>query len=166
MNFHEAHVAANKILQRKIDNALTADVFFEVAKKEAAVIRDIVYGAYDPAMYDRRGSNSGGIGDETNIEIVGGKAINGRLEVVNLTEPNPGGCPSGFCTTGKFLPALIEYGDGYKGYRYDYYDPSNKHHTFGLPRPFTKKTIESLREGKEHVRGMRDGLTRQKVKVL
>jgi hypothetical protein len=65
-------------------------------------------------------------------------------------------------TTGKNLPELVEYGDGYHFYHYDF--PSKKGR-YMEPRPFTAKTIEHLQDSKAHVSALRDGLKRQGVTV-
>ena len=69
------------------------------------------------------------------------------MVVVNMTEPNPGGCMNDDqVTTGKNLPELVEFGDGYKFYHYDF--PSRRRYM--EPRPFTAKTIEHLKESRAH----------------
>ena len=161
MNIREALLKANKALSAKIDDAMTKEVFEEVQDEEAATIYEEVYKVYTPRMYRRRGAY-GGLGDPYNIEILGGVAKGGRLVVVNMTEPNPGGClGGGQVTTGKNLPELIEYGDGYKS---NYYDFPGKG-KYMKPRPFTAKTIEHLQENKAHVKALRAGLRRQGINV-
>ena len=120
MTIREALAAANKKLISKIDNAMSNEVFKEVQDEEAATIYEVVYKVYTPKMYRRRG-DYGGMADPYNIEIVGGGARGGVMVVVNLTEPNPGGCMSDDqVTTGKNLPELIEFGHGYMFYQYDF----------------------------------------------
>lgn len=120
MTIREALAAANKKLINKIDDAMSNEVFKEVQDEEAATIYEVVYRVYTPRMYRRRG-DYGGMADPYNIEIVGGSARGGVMAVVNLTEPNPGGCMSDDqVTTGKNLPELIEFGHGYKFYQYDF----------------------------------------------
>lgn len=156
-----ARVKANPSLMQKIDNAMTNEVFKEVQEEEAATIYEVVYKVYKPKMYRRRGEY-GGMADPYNIEIKGGSAQGGIMIVVNMTEPNPGGCvDNDAVTTGKNLPELVEYGDGYKFYRYDF--PSGGR--FMYARPFTAKTIEHLKESKAHIAAMRAGLRRQGIKV-
>ena len=160
MTIREALKRANIKLQPKIDDAMTKEVFEEVADEESATIYDEVYKVYKPKMYRRRGDN-GGLGDPYNIAIRGGSAKNGKMAVVNLTDPNPDGCMSDGVTTGKDLPALIEYGHGYK---WNYYDFPGKG-KYMKPRPFTKKTIEHLKENGAHIDALRAGLRRQGIKV-
>jgi hypothetical protein len=162
MTIREALAVANKQLVQKIDNAMTNEVFKEVQDEEAATIFSEVYKVYTPRMYRRRG-DMGGLGDPYNIEIRGGSAKGGVLVVVNVTEPNPGGCfDNSRVTTGKNLPELVEYGHGYKYYTYDF--PSKKGR-FMEPRPFTAKTIEHLKESGAHISALRAGLKRQGVRV-
>lgn len=163
MTIKEALREANKQLMAKINNAMTKEVFEKVRDKEVVAIKSTVYDAYAPEeMTYRRRGEYGGMADPYNIEIKGGAAKNGRMAVVNMTEPNPGGCLSDArITTGKNLPELIEYGDGYKFYQYDF--PTKG--AYMRPRPFTAKTIESLKESGELVKALKDGLKRQGVNV-
>lgn len=161
MTIREALEKANRKLMSKIDNAMSNEVFKKVQDEEAATIYEEVYKVYTPIMYDRR-REYGGLADPYNIEMRGGTAKNGVLVVVNTTEPNPGGCPDvGQVTTGKNLPELVEYGDGYKFYRYDF--PKNRRYM--KPRPFTQKTIEHLKQNRAHVSALKAGLKRQGIKV-
>jgi len=161
MTLNEALTKISKQLAPRIDDALTREVFKEVQDEEAATIYEEVYKVYTPRMYRRRGEY-GGLGDPYNIEIRGGSAQGGIMVVVNMTEPNPGGCvDNDAVTTGKNLPELVEYGDGYKFYRYDF---SSNGRYMG-PRPFTAKTIKHLRESRAHVTALKEGLRRQGVKV-
>ena len=161
MNIQEALEKANKQLMAKIDNAMTKEVFEEVRDEEAATIYSEVYKVYTPRMYRRRGEY-GGLGDPYNIEIQGGVAKGGTMAVINVTEPNPGGCISNDqVTTGKDLPALVEFGNGYKFYQYDFPGKGR----YMEPRPFTAKTIEHLLESRAHVSALKAGLKRQGIKV-
>ena len=161
MALTEALAMISKQLAPKIDNALTREVFEDVRDEEAATIYAEVYRVYTPRMYRRRGEY-GGLADPYNIEIRGGAAQGGKMVIVNMTDPNPGGCVSDAqVTTGKSLPELVEYGDGYKFYRYDF--PSRGRYMNA--RPFTEKTIEHIRTSHAHVTALKDGLIRQGVKV-
>ena len=162
MTIREALAKANAQLMSKIDNAMTKEVFEEVQDEETAAIYAVVYKVYTPRMYRRRGEY-GGLGDPYNIEISGGAARDGRMVVVNMTEPNPGGCMSDAqVTTGKNLPELVEFGDGYKFYQYDFH---KRGAAYIGPRPFTAKTIENLKKSGAHVTALKAGLKRQGVKV-
>lgn len=159
MTIKEALAQANAQLQKKVDSALTNEVFEKVRDVEVETIDSVVYGVYNPKMYRRRG-NYGGMADPYNIEISGGSAANGVLTVVNMTEANPSSV-SGNATTGKNLPMLIERGHGYGGNLYDYPGKGS----YMKPRPFTERTIENLAGSKAHVTALRNGLVRQGVKV-
>lgn len=120
MTIREALAKANQRLLSKIDDAMTKEVFEEVRDEESATIYAEVYKVYTPRIYRRRGEY-GGLGDPYNIEIRGGASKGGRMVVVNITEPNPRGTISDSSVTmGKDLPELVEYGDGYKSYQYDF----------------------------------------------
>lgn len=162
MTIHDALAKANKQLMSKIDDAMTKEVFEEVRDEESATIYAEVYKVYKPRIYRRRGEY-GGLGDPYNIEIQGGAAVGGKMAVVNMTEPNPGGGVSdALVTTGKNLPELVEYGDGYKFYSYDF---PTMGAAFMGPRPFTAKTIEHLKTSRAHVNALKTGLKRQGVDV-
>lgn len=161
MTIREALKRANQQIQAKIDDAMTHEVFEEVRDEEAATIFEVVYQAYTPKMYRRRGEYEG-MGDPYNIEIKGGAAKGGVLVVVNTTEPNPGGCVSNDVTTGKNLPELIEYGNGYKGYSYDF---PKRGAAYMKARPFTAKTIEHLKESNAHITALKNGLKRRGLDV-
>lgn len=161
MTIREALAKANKQLLEKIDNAMTKEVFEEVRDEEVATIYSVVYKVYTPRIYRRRGEY-GGLGDPYNIEIQGGVAKGGRMAVINMTDPNPGGTMNNDrVTTGKNLPKLVEFGDGYKFYHYDF--PSGGRYMDS--RPFTVKTIEHLKASRAHVTALKAGLRRQGVNV-
>ena len=144
MNVREVLEKANKQLMAKIDDAMTKEVFEEVRDEEAATIYSEVYKVYTPRMYRRRGEY-GGLGDPYNIEIRGGAAKGGVMVVVNMTEPNPGGCMNDDqVTTGKNLPELVEFGDGYKFYHYDF--PSRRRYMEPQRKPRSCKCFESWTE--------------------
>lgn len=129
MTLSETLTKINKQLSRKIDAALIKEVFEEIRDEEAATIYAEVYKVYTPRIYRRRGEY-GGLADPYNIEIKGGAAKGGRMAVVNVTDPNPGGTlDDSRVTTGKSLPELVEYGDGYKFYTADARipDPASGH---------------------------------------
>lgn len=169
MTIKEALENANKQLSKKIDDAMTKEVFSAVQEEEAATIDSEVYGVYTPYSkkcrpYRRRG-DLGGLADPSNIEIEGGVAKGGTLIVVNKTEPNPGGVGVDFLssvTIDKNLPYLIEYGGG-KGGRYDFAPAPTRRYL--KPRPFTAKTVEHLRDSGAHIDALKIGLQRQGVKV-
>lgn len=120
INIKEALAHANKQLKPKIDSALSREVYQVVVDAEALAIDEKVYDTYRPLMYERRG-DMGGLGDKGNIIMKGGKATNGVLRVINITDPNPGGVLNrDRVTVGKSLPELIEYGNNNRwGYKYD-----------------------------------------------
>lgn len=162
MTIHEALAKANAQLMSKIDDAMTKEVFEEVREEEAATIEAEVYRVYIPKIYRRR--ERYGLSDKENIEIRGGTAKGGKLVVVNMTEPNPGGTmDDDRVTTGKNLPELVEYGDGYKFYQYDF--KGNGKRRYLKSRPFTAKTIEHLKASRAHVAALKAGLKRQGITV-
>ena len=144
-------------LAPKIDNALAHEVADAVRDEESATIKEVVYGVYTPKLYRRRGDIDG-FGDDYNIEA---KVKNGTLTVRNVTEPNPGGVLNNAqVTTGKHLDELIEYGYGSANGSYDF---PKRGAAFMKARPFTKKTIEHLKQNKAHVKALKKGLKRLNI---
>ena len=161
MTLMDALTKIDRQLAAKIDDALSKEVFEEVRDEEAATIYSEVYKVYTPRIYRRRGEY-GGLGDPYNIEIKGGTAKGGKMAVVNVTDPNSGGTMNNDrVTTGKNLPELVEFGDGYKFYHYDF--PSRGR--FMDARPFTAKTIEHLKASRAHITALKAGLRRQGINV-
>lgn len=161
MTLQDALKKVNGQLMPKINNALSKEVFAKVRDTEVSAIEKEVYEVYDPQGYRRRMA-SGGLSDPKNIVIEGGAATGGRLSVVNVTPQNPGGCKNGkFVTTDKDLPSLVEYGDGYQGYHYDFASDG----AYMGPRPFTETAAENLKKSGAHVKALKDGLRQQGVKV-
>lgn len=161
MTIQDAFKKVNRQLMPKINNALSKEVFATVRDAEVASIEKEVYEVYDPQEYRRRMA-AGGLADPDNIVIEGGVATGGRLSVINVTPPNPGGCKNRrSVTTDKDLPSLVEYGDGYHGYHYDFSSDGD----YMRPRPFTEKTAENLKKSGAHVKALKDGLRRQGIKV-
>lgn len=162
MTISDALRKISRQLAPKIDAALTQEVFEAIRIEEVATIQEVVYGGYTPHRYRRRNKNDG-LGDPSNVQIKGGAAKGGKLSVVNTTPPNPGGCGrTRMVTVDKSLPSLVEYGQGYHGYTYDFAEYGGN---YLAPRPFTEKTIEHLKESKTHITALKNGLRRQGMKV-
>lgn len=161
MTLQDALKKVNGQLTPKINNALSKEVFAKVRDAEVSTIKKEVYEVYDPQRYRRRMA-SGGLSDPKNIVIEGGAATGGKLSVINVTPSNPGGCKNRkFVTTDKDLPSLVEYGDGYQGYHYDFASDG----AYMGPRPFTETAAENLKKSGAHVKALKDGLRRQGIKV-
>lgn len=158
MTIQDALRKVNRQLMPKINNALSREVFATVRDAEISAIEKEVY---DPQEYRRRMA-SGGLADPDNIVIEGGAATGGRLSVINVTPLNPVGFKNRrSVTTDKDLPSLVEYGDGYRGYHYDFASDGD----YMGPRPFTAKAAENLKKSGDHVKALKDGLRRQGIKV-
>jgi len=141
-------------LTEVVSEALRDDCFKSVQKVEQQHIQSDVYDVYDPSVYDRREYNGGLIADDN---IILTEVDNLTIEVVNITDPNPYARDG--ATTDKFLPELVEYGQGYNGYSYDY-----RFEKMGV-RPFIENTIEDLQQNKQHVDGLRKGLAKRGIQV-
>lgn len=125
----------------KIKKAMVTTVASEVKQLESQNIQGIVYGSYNPKIYQRRMEN-GGLSDVNNMQHAvtsGGNMV--VLTVDNITTSNQSYNPN---DKDPFqLAGLVEYGDG-NGYgEYDYKSSSD----YLNPRPFIRKTKEDLENG-------------------
>lgn len=94
-----------------------------------------VYGVYTPNVYARRHSLS----DQSNMDS---KLISdGVLEVKMVAEFNDG---YGTDNSGDQLAGLVEYGDGWNGYHYDYPFTSEGKGDYTYPRPFIQPVREDV----------------------
>lgn len=114
----------------------------------------ITSGAY------RRRYADGGLGDVNNLKE--SLASDGVLVVSNETPFNPylnGVDASGGISenSGNELAGLVNYGDGWNGYGYDY---SNRGAT-----NFIQKAVDDLKASGEHVKAMNDGLQKRGLTV-
>ena len=139
----EALRYANTQLLPAVDTTLETEVFDAAKTTYVAAAETVVYDAYEPKMYERRGEYDG-LADPYNVVVVGDKASNGKVTIRNITKPNPNAINAEAVTTGKSLPALIEYGHGYKGNVYDF---PRRGREYMKPRPFTYETRERLAAG-------------------
>lgn len=143
-----------KHIEKSINNVLENEAFEMVKKNEIKHIQEDVLDVYSPEIYERR--DSLGINDPANIHCKLVKS--GVLEVENITKFN-----SGYDTKnqGLGLVKLIEYGHEESGYLYDYPESTD----FTRPRPFICRTKDEIRQAKRHVKAMKLGLKRNKIKM-
>lgn len=144
-------------LQKMVAAALEDDVAKVVKEVELAHIQSDVLGSYAPAQYQRR--QTGGIDDPKNMASY---LENPSTLVVENRTPFSHSPLS--ANSGDDLAGLIEYGDGWNGYHYEYpheggADPYNK------PRPFLQNTREDLSLNRQHVAALKKGLTKRGVKI-
>lgn len=162
MNLKQALALAKSKVKSKVGDTLSHEVFEAVKEEESAAIDSEVYGVYTPKKYRNRGLGAG-MADPSNIVMSDGSASNGKLTVVNITEPNPAGCEDNWrVTTDKNLPELIEFGQGYNSMGYDFPRHGLR---YMEPRPFTEKTIENLKNNKAHVEAMKNGLRKRGLNI-
>jgi hypothetical protein len=147
-----------KHIKDTVNNSLENEVTDTVREFEQQHIDDDVYSVYKPKMYKRRGLDGGLIADENIIGYV--DESKSTLTVVNATPPNPHALDEDLVTTDKNLPELIEYGDGYNGNNYDF--PTDDG-AFMYPRPFVENTIDELKNTKEHIKALKEGLKRNGI---
>jgi hypothetical protein len=141
---------------------LVNEVTAVTKKVEQKNIQATVYDAYDPIVYERR-MHQGGLIDERNMEV---KVIGSdTIEIKNTTPPNPKKFePKGHSDVTEGTPLsgdldkLVEGGHSSGGLQYEYVVPGA---AYLNPRPFTKNTINDLKENKQHVEAMKIGLKKQ-----
>lgn len=145
-------------IETAVKDALSNEVAEAVREEEVKAIKETVYGAYSPVIYNRR-ADAGGLASDENIE----HSVEGTtLHVRNTTDANPAGTLNNDkVTTGKDLPQLIEGGNGSGGS----YDWPIRGRDYMAPRPFTQDTVNKLERNKRHIEALKNGLTRQGLKV-
>ena len=128
-----------KKLQSKIEDAMKKEVADAVIEEGKIQVDNTVYKAYDPKQYERTGRL---------MEEWESKGVENGVIVRNIREDD---------ITGKYIPEVIESGEGYdySGYGYAYEEP----------RPFIENTKERLAKDKSHVKALGKGLERQGVKI-
>ena len=132
--------ALEDYLQKHINSALQDEVTSDVKVYMSDVIQSVVYDAYTPKMYIRRGAY-GGLGDQNNI--TGTLVSDGQLEIANEA-PFNGANP--YKDT---LTEVIVTGEGYN------YDP-------GIgPRDFIQATKDVLANTKAHVDALKNGMKKR-----
>lgn len=140
-----------KHLQKAIDNSMQNEVEEAIIEQEQESIERVVYDAYDPKYYIRRGSH-GGLIDKNNMfgKLNSGRsnAGNSELSIYNNTPPNPNYRHS--TLSSRFIDGAVEYGK-----EYDFYNPGE--------RPFTEDAIEQLEYNKKHEKALKQGLKRQGI---
>jgi len=136
-------------LSKKVGSALERDVADAVKEAMHDRVESDVYNAYNPSMYERRGSHSGGLGDKKNMKAQ--MLDDTTLLLTNETPPNPN--YRHLRLRGWSVAKSVE-----RGARYDYISPEE----IG-PRPFTKNTANELRAKKQHIYALVQSLKRQGI---
>lgn len=132
----------NAYLQKQVQATLENEVAETVKDVMQDHIQKDVYDVYTPKQHIRDGYN-GGLIDRDNIES---RSIKDGIEVENITKHD-----------GKYIPAVIETGEGYtySGYGYEYEEP----------RPFIANSRMDLQKNKQHVQALKDGLKEKGIRV-
>ena len=141
-------------IQRKIGDSLITSVADAVRKQEKKAVQSVVYDVYRPTEYSRRGE-AGGLISESNMRAH--LISDSELEIENVTPPNDRYFNEalGDATVAEVveLPGMSDH--------WDFYDPSS-----GKGRPFTKATIQALKQNKNHVKALRKGLKREGIDAV
>lgn len=138
-------------IRSDIEETLKDDVFDEVREIELEHIERDVLSAYTPKIYERR--TSGGIDDPKNIV---GYVKDMQLSVDNITQFNTG---YGTKHRGTGLAQLINDGDSFNGYFYDY--PGE----FNQPRPFIDNTIIEVEKTDRVESALEKGMRKRKYDI-
>lgn len=142
-----------KYLQEEIDESLNSDVLNEIRDAEIYFINQDVLNSYSPKVYKRRLKN--GIDSPKNIINVSSET--GKLIVRNVTEFNPAYDSQ---NRGEGLAGLLEYGEGWGGFYYDFSSPK-----FNKPKRFISDTKAAINIGKLHVLSLRSGMKKRGFKI-
>lgn len=138
-------------IRSDIEDTLKDEVFEEVRDIELEYIERDVLSAYMPKIYERR--TSGGIDDPENIV---GYVKDMQLSVDNITKFNSG---YGTKHRGTGLAQLINDGDSFNGYFYDY--PGE----FNQPRPFIDNTILEVEKTDRVENALEKGMRKRKYDI-
>lgn len=146
--------ALEKHLKAVIQDVLQDEVLEQVRETEQQAVNEVVYGAGDPIVYERRYTDLG-LSDKGNmIPIMSDDGL--TLEVYNMTAFKKDGSSN----EGMGLDKLVEYGDGGGGFHYDWGEG-----WWSKARPFTQETVNRLNDSKEHLDQLWAGLHRRGIHV-
>lgn len=138
-------------IRSDIEETLKDEVFDEVRDIELEHIERDVLSTYTPKIYERR--DIGGIDDPKNIV---GYVKDMQLSVDNITQFNTG---YGTKHRGTGLAQLINDGDSFNGYFYDY--PGE----FNQPRPFLDHTILEVEQSNRVENALEKGMRKRKYDI-
>lgn len=142
-----------KFLKGVIYDALDQDIADDIKEYESAAARSVVYGAYVPTMYSRRGTLQ-------NVEYMR-HTVDGNLKLEVVNEAPFNDYPSSD-NKGNELAMLVELGNGGGGYYYEHF-PKYEEPTFSYPRPFIRTAFEEF--SVEAVDDMKQALRNQGLTV-
>lgn len=163
-NLKQLEAYVNKAMM----DAMKTEVSEAVRTEQVSKIQTEVYDKYTApsGKYYRRNGNDG-LMDKKNMQSTITQDGNGvSLEVKNIAQGQTS--PPVDYTSGTsqpdYLAGIIERGrkngDGLYAYNRE-----GTQEQFLQPRPFTEKTVESLKQTGEHIEAMKKGLKRQNISV-
>jgi len=135
-----------KLLQPIVNEVMLDEVSTTAKLEEQEHVQEDIYNSGSPIFYQRRGFGVGsrGLGDISQMEST--LIENGTIEIVNNAKPQSN------WNTPKSLATNIEM-----GYGEDWYS---------VPRPFQQRTVESLKQNKNHVTALKTGLVKRGLTVI
>ena len=158
-------------LENMVNAALDTTVKDGVIKTLEDYAKADVYEEYPaPKMYNRRRS----LLQDSNYEV--DKAKNMKLTITPVAKFNPNGLrwdkrsrslvPASSWNVGDELAGLINYGDGWNGYNYEYVSEEEMENpTYTAQRPFIDDAKESLDDGMGFKTLLSEGLGELGIKV-
>lgn len=126
----------------KAEEGFQKRVFPMVRMQMQRSIKEVVYDAYEPKKYERRGFGDGGLGDAKNI-VIHSKEHSGSgivFSIANIASPSNKKAPD------RYLSPLIIMGQE-KALEYSYglyYVNGSENRPYGKPRDFIKATKEKM----------------------
>jgi len=130
-----------RYIQSKANLALKNEVATNTVQVMTKKIDEVVYDAYEPKLYERE-KDHGGLTDPNNIKVQ--MVEDNTISIENIRSDGP-----------RNVAEIVETGQGYY-YSFDY---TNK------PRAFTEATRQELRMSQSHVKAMKLGLAKQRIKM-
>lgn len=128
-----------KHLEKQANSVLKNEVAEEVIRTMQEKIEDEVYSVYEPRVYERQGYQ-GGLVDPKNIEVT--VESDNTIAVENIRFDGD-----------REVAQIVESG---QGFQFDF--PYN-----GVPRPYTEKTKEELRNTDRLNQAMKQGLKKRGI---
>ena len=147
-----------------IDISLKKNVAPVVKDTESKVVNEVLDEYHSTSLHPYERRETGGLDDVTNMNdtVENGVLIVENDTTFNQTQLNNPNYHSS--SDGVGLAGLVQYGDGWNGFKYDYAFGSNSDE-FTKPRDIIEKTTERLVEEGTYLEAFKDGLRLQGFEV-
>ncbi len=144
-------------LRRMIQDSLENEVAEKVKDEQIKQADEVVYAAYSPKEYDRRGSSSGGL--KSRDSIVSNTSREKNQIILRVRNVATGADDM----SGRGIAGLVEYGQGGGYGRYTWTPPNDRDASYLQPRPFIEGTRLSIANNRYHVKYLQKGLAARGV---